>query len=92
MALAVADGALVASTDADADLAAAARAPAAPRPPTAGAFRATVDAELVKDVLATWLRLSGLGRAALAPVGGLIVTTRGERGRFDAQIVLPVVR
>jgi len=92
VALADADGALVASTDADADLAAAARAPAAPRPPAAGAFRATVDAELLKDVLAARLGLSGFGRAALAPAGGLIVTARGERGRFDAQIVLPVVR
>jgi len=92
MALAVVDGALVASTDPGADLAAAARAPAAPRPPTAGAFRATVDAELLKDVLATRLGLSGLGRAALAPVGGLIVTARGERRLFDVQLVLPVVR
>jgi len=58
VALAVADGALVASTDLDADLAAAARAPAAPRAPTAGAFRATVDADLLKDVLAARLGLS----------------------------------
>jgi hypothetical protein len=92
VALAVVDGALVASTDPDSDLAAAARAPAAPRPPTAGAFRATVDAGLVNDVLAARLGLSGLGRAALAPVGDLIVTARGERELFDAQFVLPIAR
>ncbi len=89
--LAVVEGALVASTDPGADLAAAARAPAARRPPTAGALRATVDASLVKDILVRRLGLPAFARGVLAPLGGLIVTARGELGLFDAQFVLPVV-
>jgi len=91
VALAVIDGALVASTDRGADLAAAARAPAASPPPTAGAFRATVDAELLADQLVR-LGLPAFARGAPAPIGDLIVTARGERELFDVQLVLPVAR
>jgi hypothetical protein len=89
VALAIVEGALVASTDPGADFAAAARAPAARRPPTAGAFRATIDAELLTDQLVR-LGLPAFARGALAPLGGLIVTARGERELFDVQIVVPV--
>lgn len=90
VALQVVDGALVASTDPGADLVAAGRAPAGAPVPTAGAFRATVAADLVKDRLVTLLRLPAFARGALGPLGAPIVTARGERGLFDVQVVLPV--
>lgn len=90
VALAVVDGALVASNDPGADLAAAARAPAGRPATTAGALRATVDAELVKDLLVERLGLPAFARGVLAPLGGMIFTARGEVGVFDAQLVVPV--
>ena len=92
VALAVVDGALVASTEPGADLAAAARAPATPPAPTAGAFRATVSAEPLKDQLVRRLGLPAFARGALAPLRDAVVTARGERAIFDVQLVLPVAR
>jgi len=92
VALAVVDGALVASNSPGADLVAAARAPAAPRAPTAGSFRANLDAELLKDQLVSRLGLPAFARGALAPLGAARITARGERELFDVQLVLPVAR
>ena len=90
-ALAVVDGVLVASNDPDADLVAAARAPEAAAPaPAAGALRTTVDSELVKDLLVARLGLPAFARGALAPLGDVILTARGEVGVLDAQVVVPV--
>lgn len=92
VALGVFDGALVASTDPGVDLLAAARAPAGPPAPTAGALRGTVSAELLKDQLISRLGLPVFLRGALAPLGAPIVTARGERNLFDVQVVVPVAR
>lgn len=92
VALAVIDGAFVASTDPGADLAAAARAPAGRPAPTAGALRGTADAELLKDQLLRRFGLPSFVRGALGPLGDPIVTARGERDSFDLQVVVPVAR
>ena len=87
VALAVIDGVLVASTDPQADLAAAARAPAPSRAPTAGALRAKGDTALLGELAAN---LPGFAGGVLARLGDPIVTARGEPELFDVQLVLPV--
>ncbi len=90
VALRVQGGALVATTDPGTDLRAAGDAPPGPPAPTAGALRATATAELVQEQLAQRLRLPAFLRGVLTPLGGAIVTARGEAGSFDLQVVLPV--
>ncbi len=93
VALKLVDGALVASTEPGADLDAAGRAPAAPRPaPTAGSFRATVAADLVRQRIADRLGLPGLVRTALGPLGDPVLTARAELDHLDVQLVVPIAR
>ena len=89
LAAAVMDGALVASTNPDADLLAAAGAPAEPPEAQAGALRATVDEQFVEGVL-TGLGLPALAGSALVLDGPLVVTARGEGDRFDVELLLPI--
>jgi hypothetical protein len=91
VALAVAQGALVASTTPGADLGAAAAAPAPTQAlPAEGAVRANVAAPLWQDELIRRLGLPTLARGPLAAFGPLTLTARGERTGLDVQLVVPV--
>ena len=90
VALAVVDGALVASNDPRADLEAAGRVPAAPPAPPAGALRARIEAETLQEPARGPPRAPGVRASRPRAARRAVLTGRAERDGLDLELVLPI--